>query len=289
MSTNFPSKLDTTNTLPNIVDIVTPTILTEEVFPTDTVIYVKSTDFYPLRDGLIVIGNEQIVYSEVTENSFVDCSRGFNGTAVSNHNVGASVLSYVTAAAYRNLRDAILQIQELIGANGGNIAVTDKSNQFSGSTQIFNGLLLTTPTNDGIDSWSLVPTNDGQNAVLNFVYEGSAAKNTLNIPTTTSNIAPPNIVSYSDSIVFDMSKSNSQVVTLTGNNVSSNIINATSGQFFTFKLYQDTVGNRVFVFPNNFKGVDGYIPSGTPNTGTVLLFWYDGTNAWMIGGQTGLI
>jgi len=54
-------------------------ILTSPVSETDDVIFVDSTEGFPDTYGLLKINNEIITYKSKTNNSFVDCVRGFSG------------------------------------------------------------------------------------------------------------------------------------------------------------------------------------------------------------------
>lgn len=288
MPTNFPNALDTNVNFPNITDIVNPTTTTTLVGNTDGFISVVSTDGYAPLNGLIVIGQEQITYAYTTTTQFQGCYRGFAGTPVTSHNVGSTVSAFVTAAAYTNLRDAILQIEQFIGANGEYIALTERSNAFEGSQQLSNGLLLNTEADTGLDQWTIAPTNDGVNAILNLIYVGNASNNYINIPgLRPHSFAFMKEITYAPTLVIDLSESPNWVVVLTGDVTSSSVINGQAGQTIITQIIQDSVGGHSFTFPSNFQSAP-MLPK-KPNTTNVLFWWFDGANAWPVGQTSAVV
>jgi hypothetical protein len=121
MATQYPFQLDSTTNIPNIVDLASPTTLSQSIGITDSTINVVSTSGYPINNGLIVIDKEQIFYTGSTPTSFTGCTRAANGTLNISHVAGVVVQSLVTASAYTNLRDAILQVESVLGVGGANI------------------------------------------------------------------------------------------------------------------------------------------------------------------------
>lgn len=283
--TNFPYELDTTLNLPNIAEISVPTSLSDFVTPVDTVITVESTANYPSANGLIIIDDEQIVYQSITETEFIDCIRGFGNTVITTHNAGTPVNSAVTPQAYTNLRDAVLQIQTFLGTSGENVAVLDNTNTFNSNIES-NGILFSNITESTTDIWSISPTRNGDNAVLNISYSGDASSKVISVPTVVT--GDKNVVPFSLTPVFDISISQNQVFVMEGNNTSSSLLSVGVPQTTIFQLLQDSTGGWTFTFPPNFHGVNGYVPDPTPNTSTVLIFWFDGSDAFLIGGTTGL-
>jgi len=63
----------------NLTNLVTGTVLTQEVGYTDTDIKVKSTLGFSETNGIIKIDNEIIFYATKTDTVFENCSRGFSG------------------------------------------------------------------------------------------------------------------------------------------------------------------------------------------------------------------
>jgi hypothetical protein len=186
MATNFPAALDTTLSLYNIADVYSPTTITTAVGVTDTTINVKSTVGYPLANGLIVIGTEQIRYSSSTITSFVGCVRALNGTVNVSHDVGTTVQSIVTGSAYTNLRDAALQIEAIFGVNGQNVPLLNAAaNVFTGTLQS-TSLNLAANNGFGLDQWSLSTSSDGTTATLTVGYTGSATNNLISISKITA-------------------------------------------------------------------------------------------------------
>ncbi len=77
MPTNYPYILDNDLSLANISDVITPATLTSPINSTSAVINVNSTLNYASINGLIVIDNEQIIYTGSTPTSFTGCSVEF--------------------------------------------------------------------------------------------------------------------------------------------------------------------------------------------------------------------
>lgn len=63
----------------NLINYKTSTNVLVEVTYFDDVIFVNSTEGFPEKNGLIKINNEIIFYKTKTNNSFVNCIRGFSG------------------------------------------------------------------------------------------------------------------------------------------------------------------------------------------------------------------
>lgn len=283
MATLYPNALDSNITLPNVSDVAVPTKLSAPLNVTDSTISVQSTAGYTPLNGFIIIDSEQITYGSTTNTQFLNCTRGFNGSSVIAHNVSSSVLSYVTAQLYTNLRDSVLQIESLLGMNGQNVAIVQKTNSFQGSQTLSNGIILNTQANTGLDQWAISPTNDGVNAILNIIYQGNASKNFINLPSfspTAHQIAYINNVTSSPNLTIDFTTSPNQVILLTGDVSSSTMTNAVAGQTFLIQITQDSVGGHLFVFPANFKQAPQL--DKTPNTTIVLMYWFDGNYAWPV-------
>lgn len=100
-----------------------------------------------------------------------------------------------------------------------------------------------------------------------------------------------NEVPFSSDPVFDASLGNNQVVTLTGDIVSSTLLNASSGQTLTFLVCQDATGHHKFNWPPNIRGgvnigaMDpfGNATAAAPNTCTAQQFLVVGVNAFAVG------
>jgi hypothetical protein len=65
--------------LDNNTNLTETTNIRSNISFVDTVIPVDSTSGFPDRYGLIQIDSEVILYKSKTQNSFVDCVRGFSG------------------------------------------------------------------------------------------------------------------------------------------------------------------------------------------------------------------
>ena len=73
------------------------TKLTQAAQPTDTTLYVVSTEGFP-DSGVLLIGNEKISYSGKTSNSFTGCTRGYGDTTAQYHEEGVEVINYGTTS-----------------------------------------------------------------------------------------------------------------------------------------------------------------------------------------------
>jgi hypothetical protein len=249
MSTNFPQKLDTTASLFNIADVYPkPTTLTQTTQLTDSVLNVASTTGYPLANGLIVVENEQIFYTGTTAKSFTGCLRAANGTINAAHLAGTTVNSIVTATAYTNLRDAILQLESLLSINAVTILATNPPNLNVSGNLIVGGTLSVT---------------------------GSFSPTTLSSTTLNTSI---NSVAFSTTPTFNAALGNIQTITLTGNVISSTLTNAVAGQYLYFLISQDGSGSRTFTWPANFRGTGNI--GLTASKGNVQTFFYDGSLCW---------
>ena len=90
-----------------------------------------------------------------------------------------------------------------------------------------------------------------------------------------------NTVTFSATPVFDFSKGNTQMMTLTGNVTSSTLVNATAGQRELFILCQDATGGRTFAWPSSVKG--GGAIGATASKCSVQEFVWDGASARAVG------
>jgi hypothetical protein len=250
MATRFPAQLDTTTNLPNIVDLSNTAKLTQSIGITDTVLNVNTTSGYPLANGLIVLEQEQIFYSSASGNQFLGCLRAANGTLNGSHTAGTAVQSLVTASAYTNLRDAILQLEATLSLNATN-------------------LLNVNPPNLSIAG----------NLTIGGALSVSGTFNPANL-LGTSSATSINSVSFSATPVFNAALGNIQTITLTGNVTSSTLSNAVTGQYLFFLILQDVTGGRTFSWPPNVRG-GGNIGS-SPNKGNTQAFFWDGAVAWSL-------
>lgn len=281
MSTNYPYSEDTNTNFPNLYFVSNPTTLSSSISALTTTIPVASTAQYPTQNGLIIIDNEQIFYSSTTSNSFLGCIRGYFGTIPAPHNNAAVVNSYVTPQLYTNLRDAIMQIEALLGVNASNVALLQKNNIFTGQQTIGSLDLQLNLAGSQPDEWHITPTNNGTQAVLNFSYSGSATSNFVNVTAQQVVQPAPDVVPFSTTPIFNNASSLSHSITLTGNVTSSSFEGLIAGQHISMQIFQDSVGGRTFVYPPQVK--NGMTVGTEPNSCTVQLFYYDGTYAWPYG------
>jgi hypothetical protein len=90
-----------------------------------------------------------------------------------------------------------------------------------------------------------------------------------------------NNVTFSATPVFDFSKGNTQMITLTANATSSSVVNATAGQVLLFLICQDATGGRTFAWPSSVKG--GGTIGATASKCSVQEFVWDGSSARAVG------
>jgi hypothetical protein len=88
-------------------------------------------------------------------------------------------------------------------------------------------------------------------------------------------------VAFSATPVFDFSKGDTQMITLSGNVSSSTLVNAQAGQSLLFIVCQDATGARTFVWPASVKG--GGVIGATAGKCSVQEFVWDGSSARAVG------
>ncbi|HEY3927193.1 MAG TPA: hypothetical protein VGL89_02355 [Candidatus Koribacter sp.] len=86
-----------------------------------------------------------------------------------------------------------------------------------------------------------------------------------------------NTVTFSATPTFDVSKGNTQLITLTGNVTSSLLVGALAGERLLFIVCQDATGARTFVWPASVKG--GGVIGSTASKCSVQDFVWDGASA----------
>lgn len=94
----------------------------------------------------------------------------------------------------------------------------------------------------------------------------------------------PIIVPFSTTPVFDASQGNRFDITLTGNMISSTLINTFDGQIIIFDIIMDIIGNRTFVYPGNV--LNGQSPDPTSNARSIQMFQKIGNNFYPISIMT---
>lgn len=85
-------------------------------------------------------------------------------------------------------------------------------------------------------------------------------------------------VAFSSTPIFDCSLGDTFLMTLTGNVISSTMVNAVTGRFYTFIIKQDGVGPHSFVWPVSFKGVVPITLTSVASTASIQIVTFDGTN-----------
>lgn len=129
MSTLFPSQIDNVTSLFQAADNPQPAVLTVAATIAITTLTVSSTAGYPASYGVLQLDQEQIIYTGVTATSFIGCIRGANGTKATIHGTGCPAQSPFVAAHHNNVRDAVIAVETLVGANGVNINSLNNLNQ----------------------------------------------------------------------------------------------------------------------------------------------------------------
>lgn len=105
-------------------------------------------------------------------------------------------------------------------------------------------------------------------------------------PLDTPNHSWVNVVPFSSTPSFDISLSNTQKITLSGNVTSSSIayFNTDASPYYTqtlhFVICQDSAGGHTFAWPSSFHG--GMTVGSTASTCSAQSFVYDGTNAYAL-------
>ena len=109
---NFPESLDSESNLFTAIDSGL-TNLSAPVSFDSTIIPVKDATSFP-SSGLITVDREVIHYASRTDKAFSNIRRGFSGVR-SPHEFGAIVKAAVCADHHNALRDAVWNIQRMIG------------------------------------------------------------------------------------------------------------------------------------------------------------------------------
>ncbi len=112
ISENLDQYLKLDNLTPDIV--VGKTNLSSEVLIEDTSIFVTSTKGFPKNWGLLKIDDEIITYKEKTENSFLECVRGFSGITDLHQDLNKEELVFnSTKASYHELQSEVINLSAL--------------------------------------------------------------------------------------------------------------------------------------------------------------------------------
>ena len=111
--------------------------LTAGINATTTSIPISSAAAFPPSGGLIKIDSEQILYSAVSGNNLIGCTRGYNGTIATTHTittgVGCATVTFVDASNTADNGDYII-ISGSTGIGGISAAAINASEQVVEST-----------------------------------------------------------------------------------------------------------------------------------------------------------
>lgn len=116
-SVNFPASLDDEVSLLEVANSAATTLTQNAANDADT-LHVADTARFP-NTGSLLIGTEFHTYTGKTESSFTGVVGGREGTSLASHLAGAAVRQVISAAHHQVLRDAILALQEKLGAGEG--------------------------------------------------------------------------------------------------------------------------------------------------------------------------
>ena len=107
------NNIDNYTKIENISELVFDTNLTESLsFNTDTIV-VESTLGFPLRDGIISINDELILYDNIVGNTFTGCKRGFSGITSYKDNDSTGIEFKTTDKSVHSSGDAVFNLHAL--------------------------------------------------------------------------------------------------------------------------------------------------------------------------------
>ena len=140
MATTYPTTLDTDNTL----WVVKPGLkctLTVDPGVGGVTINVDSTTGFPTQ-GIVSFDAEEVLYTGTTPTAFTGCTRGYDNTSASAHNVNTIVYGCIAADHHNALKDAVKALEAKVGVNSnGATASTLDGNQIAAGT-VGNGTLI---------------------------------------------------------------------------------------------------------------------------------------------------
>ncbi len=110
----FPVALDTSETMYRTANNA-QTVLYAAIQPLSTLAVLRDGSKFPLRNTVIRIDNELILYEERQGDRIFGLMRGFAGTSPSTHAANAEVIVPVIADLHCMIRDAIIRIEKKIG------------------------------------------------------------------------------------------------------------------------------------------------------------------------------
>ncbi len=132
----FPEGIDTPETLYKAKNNA-ETALTKTLNFSGDFLMVEDTSSFPAK-GLIRINAELIYYDQKGTGIFSTLRRGFAGSRLGQHRIGAKVSHAVMAEPHNALKDALLNIQEFIG-----LSENPADDSFNGKLIAFENRFLT--------------------------------------------------------------------------------------------------------------------------------------------------
>ena len=93
---------------------VVTTYLSEDITAANTTIPVTTTTDF-LEEDFVVIGNEKILYTGVTNTSFTGCTRGYDGSEAAAYEAGRKVMTATASAVNYGLGFNIAAVQDDLG------------------------------------------------------------------------------------------------------------------------------------------------------------------------------
>lgn len=130
MASNYPTSADGLSSLLKPVDKTSTkalsTTLTAAALSGDTTLSVAdtSTPGFASTYGVLSIGDELVIYSGKTSNSFTGCQRGMLGSTATGHANGSTVTARMVAGFLDRIHESIIAIQNTLGVDGSYNFVT---------------------------------------------------------------------------------------------------------------------------------------------------------------------
>jgi len=276
-TSNFPTSLDT------VVELIqaannAQTTLNGALNASATTIAVISTASFAAT-GSFAVDNELISYTGKTATSFTGCVRGFDGTTAATHDSGATVSDVVTTRHHEVVVDAILAIQERLGA--GTVLPLAK-----GGT----GVALTDPNADRILFWD---DSAGAMAFLTagtgLTITGTTIETTGAGTVTSVGLSLPAMFTVTNSPVISSGTLTATLATQAANAVLVGPINAPNAAPTFRQLEDEDIPNVLSIHKNKHLTTNGFVKTsngdGTLSVDTATYLTTTGT--FSTGGTLG--
>jgi len=276
-TSNYPTSLDT------VVELIqaannAQTTLNGALTANATTVAVISTALFA-NTGCFAVDNELISYTGKTATSFTGCVRGFDGTTAATHSSGATVSDVVTTRHHEVVVDAILAIQERLGA--GTVLPLAK-----GGT----GVALTDPNADRILFWD---DSAGAMAFLTagtgLTITGTTIETTGAGTVTSVGLSLPAMFTVTNSPVISSGTLTATLATQAANAVLVGPINAPNAAPTFRQLEDEDIPNVLSIHKNKHLTTNGFVKTtggdGTLSVDTATYLTTTGT--FSTGGTLG--